>query len=492
MVCVCIFHDSLCIHGCQTEDLNKQMCYQSLWTVSVYFRILSVFMAVKQRFQTNRCGTKVYGLCLYISGFFLYAWLSNRCGTKVYGLCLYISGFFLYAWLSNRCGTKVYGLCLYISGFFLYAWLSNRGFKQTDVVPKFMVCVCIFQDSLCIHGCQTEVSNKQMWYQSLWSVSVYFRILSVFMAVKQRFQTNRCGTKVYGLCLYISGFFLYAWLSNRCGTKVYGLCLYISGFFLYAWLSNRCGTKVYGLCLYISGFFLYAWLSNRGFKQTDVVPKFMVCVCIFQDSLCIHGCQTEVSNKQMCYQSLWTVSVYFRILSVFMAVKQRFQTNTCVTKVYGLCLYISGFSLYSWLSNRGFKQTDVLPKFMVCVCIFQDSLCIHGCQTEVSNKQMWYQSLWSVSVYFRILSVFMAVKHRFQTNRCGTKVYGLCLYISGFSLYSWLSNRGFKQTHVLPKFMVCVCIFQDSLCIHGCQAEVSNKQMCYQSSCCINCMKKQT
>jgi hypothetical protein len=94
--------------------------------------------------------------------------------------------------------------------------------------------------------------------------------------------------------------------------------------------TNRCGTKVYGLCLYISGFSLYSWLSNRGFKQTDVVPKFMVCV------------------------------------------------------------YISGFSLYSWLSNRGFKQTDVVPKFMVCICIFQDSLCIHGCQTEVLNKQMCY------------------------------------------------------------------------------------------------------
>ena len=86
-----------------------------------------------------------------------------------------------------------------------------------------------------------------------------------------------------------------------------------------------------------------------------------------------------------CGTKVYGLSVYFRILSVFMAVKQRFQTNRCVTKVYGLCLYISGFSLYSWLSNRGFKQTDVVPKFMVCVCIFQDSLCIHGCQAEVLN-----------------------------------------------------------------------------------------------------------
>ena len=151
-----------------------------------------------------------------------------------------------------------------------------------------------------------------------------------------------------------------------------------------------------------------------------------------------------------------------------------------------------------------FKQTDVVPKFMVCVCIFQDSLCIHGCQTEVSNKQMCYQNLWSVSVYFRILSVFMVVK-----QMCYQSLWSVSVYFRILSVFMAVKQMCYQSLwsvsvyfRILSVFMavkqMCyqslwsVCIFQDSLCIHGCQAEVSNKQMCYQSSCCINCMKKPT
>jgi hypothetical protein len=112
--------------------------------------------------------------------------------------------------------------------------------------------------------------------------------------------------------------------------------------------------------------------------------------------LCIHGCQTEVLNKHMCYQSLWSVSVFFRILSVFMAVKQRFQTNRCGTKVdhklwYHICLFETCLSAMN--TERILKYTDTDHKFWYHICLF------------------------------RILSVFMAVKQRFQTNRCGTKVH---------------------------------------------------------------------
>jgi hypothetical protein len=76
-----------------------------------------------------------------------------------------------------------------------------------------------------------------------------------------------------------------------------------------------------------------------------------------------------------------------------------FQTNRCGTKVYGLCLYISGFSLYSWLSSRGFKQTDVLPKFMLYQLYEETNLAAYFLDNKCNRAIQPYNNRWSQGNY---------------------------------------------------------------------------------------------